>query len=76
MWCLLPRMEFTFEVEKVLPGVISILETNVDDSSIKIFPLDIEPRQDEKQVTSSWIYHASANIIWDPKLKRYFFIYI
>ena len=64
-------MEFTFDVEKVLPGVITVLETNVNDSSIKIFSLDIESTQDEKQDTSSsWIYQSSANVPWDLKLKK------
>lgn len=71
-------MEFTFDVGQVLPGVITVLETNVNEyeSSVKIATLNIESAQDEKQDTNSWIYQASANTPWDLKLKKYILINI
>lgn len=71
-------MEFTFDVGQVLPGIITVLETNVNEyeSSIRISTLDIESTQDEKQDTNSWIYQVSANAPWDLKLKRYILINI
>lgn len=71
-------MEFTFDVGQVLPGIITVLETNVNEyeTSVKIAALDVESTQDEKQDTNSWIYQASANTPWDLKLKKYILINI
>lgn len=71
-------MEFTFDVGQVLPGIITVLETNVNEyeSSVKIATLNIESTQGERQDTNSWIYQASANTPWDLKLKKYVLINI
>lgn len=71
-------MEFTFDVGQVLPGIITVLETNANEyeSSVKISALNVESTQDEKQDTNSWIYQASANTPWDLKLKKYILINI
>lgn len=65
-------MEFSFDVGKVLPGVITVLESNFNESDIKIYPLDKKNGSEP----DSWIYHASANTPWDLKLKRYFHSFI
>lgn len=66
-------MEFSFDVGKVLPGLITVLEIDYNESEIKIYPLDA--KLDEKQDTNSlWIYHSSANTPWDIKLKKYFIL--
>lgn len=71
-------MEFTFDVGQVLPGIITVLETNVNEyeSSVKIATLNNESTEGEKQDTNSWIYQASANTPWDLKLKKYVLINI
>lgn len=60
-------MEFPFDVEKVLPGRITILETK-NESGIKIYHLD--SKIGEQDPNTSWIYHLSANAPWDIKLKK------
>lgn len=63
-------MEFSFDVGGVLPGKISIIETESNESDIKVYELDSKTAGSGES-SNSWIYHSSANVPWDIKLKKY-----
>ncbi|GFX46777.1 alpha-tubulin N-acetyltransferase 1 [Trichonephila clavipes] len=63
-------MEFPFDLNDIIPGRITVLESKDSSSDILIYDLESKHDSSTKDTNGSWTYIQTSNAPWDIKIKK------